>query len=131
MRRLGFYCLGIPPGHFNHNNKPTKKMKLKSLLAALCAVTASIAFADEKIVVKTTTTTGTIEEYAPGKTFIVKETSGPVTYHYGTKVEYVTKKGKVLTDDDVRTRIKVGSPVSVHYVTEGERRMIRRVEIDD
>jgi hypothetical protein len=54
-----------------------------------------------------------------------------VKYRYGKKVTYVTKKGKTLTDDEVRTRIKVGSPVSVHYGTEGTDRVIERVEIDD
>lgn len=42
-----------------------------------------------------------------------------------------TTKGKTLSDADVRTRIKVGAPVSVHYMTEGENRVISRVEIDD
>ena len=44
-----------------------------------------------------TTSSGTLHEYTPGTTFIVKETSGPVTYKYGTTVTYVTKKGKTLT----------------------------------
>jgi hypothetical protein len=79
----------------------------------------------------TTTSTGTISEYAPNKTFIVKETSGPVTYRYGKKVTYVTKKGTTLSDDEVRTRIKVGLPVTVHYLKEGEARVINRIEIDD
>jgi hypothetical protein len=61
----------------------------------------------------------------------VKESSGPVTYRYGKKVTYVTKKGKTLSDDEVRTRIKVGAPVSVHYSSEGDARVIDRVEIDD
>jgi hypothetical protein len=79
----------------------------------------------------TTTSTGTISEYTPGSTFVVKETGGPVKYRYGKKVTYVTKSGKTLSDADVRTRIKVGAPVSVHYSTEGEDRVISKVEIDD
>ena len=82
----------------------------------------------------TTTTTygdGTITEYSPGKTFIVKEKSGPVTYHYGKKVTYVTRGGKALTDEDVRTRIKVGLPVHVYYSSEGRNRVIDRVEVED
>jgi len=79
----------------------------------------------------TTTTTGTITEYAPGQTFVVKETSGPVSYHYGKSVVYATKTGRILTEDQVRTRIKIGLPVSVHYITEGENRVINRVTIDD
>lgn len=85
----------------------------------------------ESTTTKTTTSTGTISEYTPGKTFIVEETSGPMTYRYGKTVTYVTKKGKTLTDDEVETRIKVGAPVSVHYATESDYRVINRVEIDD
>src|SRR6185436_10403685 len=69
---------------------------------------------------KTTTSTGTITEYSPGETFIVKESSGPVTYHYGKKVTYVTRSGKEIPETELKTRIKVGSPVTVHYGTEGE-----------
>ena len=79
----------------------------------------------------TTTGTGTVTEYVPGTTFIVKETSGPVTYHYGKTVTYVTKGGKTLSEADVKTRIKVGSPVSVHYAADGTTRVISRVVIDD
>ena len=42
----------------------------------------------------TTTSTGTLHEYTPGSTFVVKETSGPVKYRYGKKVTYVTKRVK-------------------------------------
>jgi hypothetical protein len=107
---------------------------MKKLLLPLLALCASAAIAADVAETTTTTTTtygdGTISEYVPGKTFIVKEKSGPVTYHYGKKVAYVTKSGKVLTEDDVRTRIKVGIPVHVHYGTEGENRVIDRVEVD-
>jgi hypothetical protein len=107
---------------------------MKKLLIPILAVCASAAIAadvTETTTTKTTTGTGTISGYAPGKTFIVKETAGPVTYRYGKKVTYVTKKGKTLSDDEVRTRIKVGAPVSVQYSTEGENRIINRVEVDD
>ena len=99
---------------------------------ALCASVAIAADTETTTTTtKTTTSKGTISEYAPGKTFIVKETSGPVTYRYGKKVTYVTRSGKTLTDDDVRTRIKVGIPVSVQYVNEGDTRVISRVELDE
>ncbi|MDB6074780.1 MAG: hypothetical protein JWO89_2420 [Verrucomicrobiaceae bacterium] len=79
----------------------------------------------------TTTSSGTITEYTPGSTFIVKETTGPVTYRYGNTVSYVTSGGKVLTDDDVKLRIKVGAPVHVHYMKDGDARVISRVVIDE
>jgi hypothetical protein len=104
------------------------------LLPLALGIVSTLAFAAEETTTtttKTTTSTGTITEYAPGSTFIVKETSGPVKYRYGKKVVYVTKSGKTLTDADVRTRIKVGIPVSVQYTTEGEDRVISRVELDE
>ena len=79
----------------------------------------------------TTTGTGTITEYSPGSAFVVQETSGPVSYRYGEKVTYVTRSGKSLTDDEVRTRVKVGIPVNVQFSAEGNDRIINRVEIDD
>ena len=118
-----------------------------TLLTIACALVVSVAFSEEvsrsttttttsgagttSTSVSSTTSTGTLEEYAPGSTFVIKEKSGPVKYRYGKKVTYVTKKGKTLSDDEVRTRVKVGSPVTVHYGTEGTDRVIERVEIDD
>jgi hypothetical protein len=105
-------------------------------ILSIMAVSAAAAFAVDEVTTSTTTTsttygTGTIAEYSPGTTFVVKETSGPVKYKYGKKVTYVTRSGKTLTEDDVRTRIKVGAPVRVQYGTEGDARVISRVEIED
>ncbi len=96
------------------------------------ALSATAVLADETVTTtRTTYGDGTLTEYSPGSSFVVKEASGPVTYGYGKSVTYVTKSGKILTDDDARTRIKVGIPVHVQYATEGDRRLINRVEIDD
>ena len=107
----------------------------KTMMSILCAgIASAIAIGAEVTTSSTTTTTtgtGVIEEYTPGTTFVVKEKAGPVKYRYGKKVTYVTKSGKTLTDDEVRTRIRVGSPVSVHYDTDGDAKVINRVEIDD
>lgn len=106
----------------------------KTLIPLLCTILASAAIAADVEKTTTTTTTygdGTITEYAPGKTFIVKEKSGPVTYRYGKKVTYVTRSGRTLSDADVHTRIKVGAPVHVYYDTEGTDRVISRVEVED
>ena len=109
-------------------------MKLRiTLLGIASAIATSVVFAQTETTTTTTTTTttGTITEYAPGSAFVVKETSGPVSYHYGDKVTYVTRSGKDLTDDEVRTRVKVGAPVSVQYSTQGSDRIISRIQVDD
>jgi ligand-binding SRPBCC domain-containing protein len=105
----------------------------KILLPLAFVIISAVAFAAEETTTTTTTTTssGTITEYTPGSVFVVKETSGPIKYRYGKKVTYVTKGGKTLTDDDVRTRIKIGAPVKVYYTAEGDNRVISRVELDE
>src|SRR5687767_5240180 len=103
----------------------------KSILALSCAAILSTVAIGADVVTTTTTSTGTLHEYTPGTTFVVKESTGPVKYRYSKKVTYVTKSGKTLTEDDVRIRIKVGVPVSVHYAPEGDERLVNRVEIDD
>jgi hypothetical protein len=120
-------------------------MKTQIQLIAFALLTASAAVAADTTTktttvkadgstetnIQTTTGTGTITEYVPGTTFVVKETTGPVTYRYGKTVTYVTKSGQTLTEEALKTRIRVGLPVSVHYMTEGDNRVISRVVIDD
>jgi hypothetical protein len=103
---------------------------MKHILLSLLAATATTVMAAETTSTTTTTTT-IISEFAPGSSLVVKESSGPVTYRYGKEVTYVTKSGRVLSDADVRTRLRVGAPVSVHYDTLGDARVVNRVIIDD
>jgi hypothetical protein len=106
-------------------------MKLKStLLGIVCAIVTCVVFAQTEATTTTTTTTtgtGTINEYSPGSTFVIKETSGAVSYRYGEKVTYVTRSGKTLTDDEVRTRVEVGIPVNVQFSTEGKDGIIDKI----
>ena len=67
----------------------------------------------------------------PGSAIVLKETSGPRTYHFGKTVTYVTRSGKVLDEDVVKTRVKVGAPVRVHYVGTGDNVMVDRVIVDE
>jgi hypothetical protein len=105
------------------------------IIPIVCAAFTAFAVAADVTETKTTTTTtystGTLSEYQPGTTFIVKETSGPVTYKYGKSVTYVTKTGTALTPEQVKTRIKVGIPVRVQYATEGDTRIVNRIEVDE
>jgi hypothetical protein len=64
-------------------------------------------------------------------TIVLRETSGPRTYHFGKTVTYVTRSGKVLDEDTVRTRVRVGIPVRVHYVGTGDNIMVDRVILDE
>jgi hypothetical protein len=109
-------------------------MKIRTtLLGIVCAMATPVVFAQSTTTTTTTTTmgSGTITEYTPGSAFVVRETAGPVTYRYGENVTYVTRSGAALTEEQVRTHVKVGAPVRVHYSTEGEDRILNRVEIDE
>ena len=106
----------------------------KTLLSIALVAAAPFAFAQTTETTTTTTTTegsGTITEYTPGSTIVLKESSGPRPYRMGKTVTYVTRSGKVLDADVVKTRIKVGVPVRVHYTGTGDAVMVDRVIVDE
>jgi hypothetical protein len=81
----------------------------------------------------TTTTegTGTITEYTPGSAIVLKESSGPVRYRFGKTVSYVTRSGRVLDENTIRTRVRVGVPVRVHYMGTGPNMVVDRVILEE
>lgn len=106
----------------------------KAVLSIALAIAAPFAWAQVSQTTTTTTTTegsGTITSFTPGSTIVLKETAGPRTYKFGKKVVYVTKSGKELDEATVRTRVKVGVPVRVHYMGEGDNLMVDRVVLDE
>jgi hypothetical protein len=115
-------------------NKQENNAMKKILLSIVLAVVAPLAWAQVSETTTTTTTTegsGTITAFTPGSTIVLKESSGPRTYRFGKTVTYVTRSGKVLDEDVVRTRVKVGIPVRVHYVGTGDNIMVDRVILDE
>ena len=83
-----------------------KNMK-KIVLSMALACVAPFAWGQVSETTTTTTTTdanGTITEFSPGSTIVLKETSGPRHYRFGKSVTYVTRSGKVL-DEDVVDRV--------------------------
>src|SRR5881394_4570244 len=105
----------------------------KMLLSIALACVAPFAWGQVSETTTTTTTTdasGTITEYTPGSAIVLKETSGPVRYRFGKSVTYVTRSGKTLDEATVRTRVKVGVPVRVHWATEGNDMLVDRVIVD-
>ena len=106
----------------------------KAVLSIALALAAPFAWAQVSETSTTTTTTdanGTITEYTPGSAIVLKETTGPVRYRFGKTVTYVTRSGRVLDPDIVRTRVKVGVPVRVHYTGTGDNMMVDRVIVDE
>jgi prealbumin domain-containing protein len=106
----------------------------KVILSIALAVVAPFAWAQVSETTTTTTTTegnGTITEFTPGSTIVLKETAGPKHYRFSKKVVYVTRGGRTLDEDTVRTRVKVGVPVRVHYAGEGDSALVDRVILDE
>jgi hypothetical protein len=106
----------------------------KLILSLVLSVAAPFAWAQTASTTTTTTTTeggGTITEFTPGSAIVLKESSGPRSYKFGKTVTYVTKSGKTLDEETVRTRIKVGVPVHVHYIGAGDAMMVDRVILDE
>jgi hypothetical protein len=106
----------------------------KVILSIALAVAAPFAWAQVSETTTTTTTTegtGTITEFTPGTTIVLKETAGPKHYRFNKKVVYVTRSGKTLDEATVKTRIKVGVPVRVHYAGEGDSVLVDRVILDE
>src|SRR5437588_10431079 len=106
----------------------------KLILSMALAVAAPFAWAQVSETTTTTSTTegtGTITTFTPGSTIVLKESVGPRTYHFGKKVVYVTRSGKELDEATVRTRVRVGVPVRVHYVGEGDNMLVDRVVLDE
>jgi hypothetical protein len=106
----------------------------KLILSMALAVAAPFAWAQVSETTTTTTTTegnGTITEFSPGSTIVLKETTGPRSYRFGKKVVYVTRSGKELDEATVRTRVRVGVPVRVHYIGEGDKMLVDRVVLDE
>jgi len=114
--------------------KQEREIMKKMLLSMALAVVAPFAWAQVSETTTTTTTTegnGTITEYTPGSAIVLKETSGPRRYRFGKTVTYVTRSGKVLDEDTVRTKVKIGVPVRVHYAGTGDSMMVDRVILDE
>ena len=98
------------------------------------AVAAPFAWAQVSETTTTTTTTegnGVITEFSPGSTIVLKETAGPRHYRFGKHVVYVTRSGRTLDEAMVRTKVRVGVPVHVHYASEGNDMMVDRVVLDE
>src|SRR5262249_22668722 len=123
------------PSVQNSKQRRTSIHMKKALLSITLAVVAPLAWGQVSQTTKTTATadaSGTITEYKPGSAITLKESSGTVRYPLvGNTATYVTRSGKVLDDDAVKTRVKVGVPVRVHYIGTGPDMVVDRVVLDE
>jgi hypothetical protein len=134
LKRKGRAHGGRPAGEGKTKGKREREIMKKILLSMALAVAAPFAWAQVSETTTTTTTTegnGTITEFSPGSAIVLKETTGPRRYRFGKHVTYVTRSGKELDETTVRTRVKVGVPVRVHYAGEGDSMLVDRVVLDE
>lgn len=73
----------------------------------------------------TTTGAGTISQFSPGQTIVLRSTSGPLTYATSSSTVYVDETGAPVAVEKIST----GVPVTVHYVQEGDRMIANRVVV--
>ena len=88
--------------------------------------TTSTTQADGTSTSKTTTTesTGTITEYTPGASFVLRtEAAEPVHYRFSKTVSYVTPDGQVVE----ASKVTRNSKVRVHYVKDGNDMLVDKV----
>jgi hypothetical protein len=133
------------PSQLNKKGKIMKKVLLSIGLAAVASVAwgqmprvpqqqqlpQQLPQTSTTTTTTTTDATGTITEFTPGSTIVLRETTGPVRYRFDKTVTYVTRSGRVLDADAVRTKIKIGVPIRVHYVGTGDNMMVDRVILDE
>jgi hypothetical protein len=98
---------------------------------ALPWVTVATFAALEETTTTVTEGAGTITEYAPGQTIVLKESRGPAHYRVSEKTTYVTRSGQVISGEELRTRVKVGTPVRLHYARKGADMIVDRVVVDE
>jgi hypothetical protein len=104
----------------------------KLLLSLACAVVAPFAIAQTTTTTTTYTDgTGTITEFTPGETVILRESDSLRPYRVTKTTTYVTRSGRTLSDDEVRTRIKIGLPIHIRFVKHDNDMVAERVMVDD
>jgi hypothetical protein len=79
----------------------------------------------------TTDASGTITEYTPGSAIVLRESSGPMRYRFGKTVTYVTRSGRVLDEATVKSKVRVGVPVRVHYMGTEPNMVVDRVILEE
>jgi hypothetical protein len=77
--------------------------------------------------VTTTTAGGTITQFTPGNEITVRteRSSAPVRYVLGDSVTYVDEAGAPVAAEIIKT----GVPVTVQYVKDGDRMVVKRVVV--
>jgi ribosomal protein S5 len=116
----------------------------KTIIALVCGLAASLAFAQTsttrteetttstrpttttRTTTNTTYETGTVTTYEPGKTIVVRSEQGPVSFALGTAANIVDAAGKAIT-----APLRAGQKVRVYYTGPVKHRVVERVVVED
>jgi len=101
-----------------------------TIYALACALIATLVFAQTSTTTtkQTTTGSGTVTTFEPGKIVVVgsESTDDTLCYVLDNTVRYVDKAGKQIDEH----LIKPGTRVHVYYDNRGEAPMVNRVLVD-
>ena len=102
----------------------------KTINALVCALIAPLAFAQTGTTTtkQTTTGSGTVTTYEPGKIVVVGSESADDTFSYvlDDTVRYVNKAGRQIDEH----QIKPGTRIHVYYDGTGETSVVNRVVVN-
>ena len=106
----------------------TNLSKIAAMIGAAVLCSWSTVASAQSVTVKETTSSGTITEYAPGgQAIIVRQESSPepTSYSVTERTTFIDETGAPV----VAERVTSGTPITVHYVREGDRMVASRVVV--
>jgi hypothetical protein len=105
----------------------TSTLSMALALGLFASVPVSAADTAVTTTEKTTTYSGVVSEVNPTTSTIILKSEAapaPVTYNFTKETVFVDAQGKVVTYETIKN-----SPVTVEYIKEGERTIVRRVVV--
>ena len=112
---IGLACVAVAPLAFAQTSTTTEQ------------TTTTAPATTNSTTTSTTYTTGTVTEYEPGKTIVVKdEREGPISFALHAPVRVVDKAGHVIT-----RALSPKDRVKVYYTGTGDTRTIDYVQVED
>ena len=110
-----------------HMTQMTSTLSLVLALGLLGGASVSLADTAVTTTEKTTTYSGVVSDINPTTSTIIlkSETApAPVTYNFTKETVFVDGQGKIVTYETIKN-----SPVTVEYLKEGDRTVVRRVVV--
>ena len=105
----------------------TSTLSLALAFGLLGSVAVSLAESTVTTTEKTTSYSGVVSDFNTGtSTMILKSETAPapVTYTFTKETVFVDAQGKIVSQETIRN-----APVTVEYVKEGDRTIVRRVVV--